>query len=149
MLGSIRLMYVGAVVTLADLIFGAVVAGRDNADWVKHQDARKLSVRVAAEHNHTMAGALDLTAVLGGALGIVCWLVIARACRRGRSWTRIAATVLLALNTASLVTVLLATHNDAGIKTTSLLVWIIGLAATISLWGRQATNFFLAWHRDR
>ena len=113
-LGSIRLMYVGAVVTLADLIFGAVVAGRDNADWVKHQDARKLSVRVAAEHNHTMAGALDLTTVLGGALGIVCWLVIARACRRGRSWTRIAATVLLALNTASLVTVLLATHNDAG-----------------------------------
>ena len=83
-----------------------------------------------------MAGALDLTTVLGGALGIVCWLVIARACRRGRSWTRVAATVLLALNTASLVTVLLATHNDDGIKTTSLLVWIIGLAATIPLWGR-------------
>ena len=148
-LGSIRLMYLGAVVTLADLIFGAVIAGRDNAYWVKYQNARGLVVRVAAEHNHTMAGALDLTTVLGGALGIVCWLVIARACRRGRSWSRIAATVLLALNTASLVTVLLATQNDVGVKTTSLLVWIIGLAATIPLWGPQASNFFLAWRRDR
>ena len=72
--------------------------------------------------------------MLGGAIGIVCWLVIARACRRGRSWTRVAATVLLALNTASLLTVLLATKNDAGVKTMSLLVWIIGLAATIPLW---------------
>jgi hypothetical protein len=94
-----------------------------------------------------MAVNLDLTTVLGGAIGIVCWLVIARACRRGRSWTRIAGTVLLALNTASLLTVLLATQNDAGVKTTSLLVWIIGLAATIPLWGRQASTFFLAWRR--
>ena len=148
-LGSIRLMYIGAVVTLADLITGAVVAGRDNADWVNHQHARRLAARVAAEHNHTMAGTLDLTTVLGGALGIVCWLVIARACRRGRSWTQIAGTVLLALNTASALTVLLATHNDVGVKTTSLLVWIVGLAATIPLWSRQATNFFRAWRRDR
>ena len=95
-----------------------------------------------------MAGALDVTAVLGGAIGIVCWLVIAAACRRARSWTRIAGTVLLALNTASLLTVLLATHNDRRVKTASLLVWIIGLAATIPLWGRQASDFFLAWRKQ-
>ena len=146
-LGSIRLMYVGAVVTLADLIFGAVAAARDNAYWVKHQNAARLAVRLAAKHNQTMAGVLDLTTVLGGALGIVCWLVIARACRRGRSWTRVASTVLLALNTAGLLTVLLATHDDVGVKTASLLVWIVGLAATIPLWGGQAGNFFLAWRR--
>jgi serine/threonine protein kinase len=146
-LGAIRLMYVGAVVTLADVIFGALVAASDNAFWVKHQNAFRLPVRVAAAHNHTTAGALDLTAVLGGAIGIVCWFVIAAACRRARSWTRIAGTVLLALNTVSLLTVLLATHNDPAVKTASLLVWIIGLAATIPLWGRQASNFFLAWRK--
>jgi serine/threonine protein kinase len=146
-LGSIRLMYIGAAVTVADLIIGAVVASNDNTDWVKHQDAVRLAVRVAARHNHTMAGTLDAVTVFGGAIGIVCWLVIARALRRGRSWTRIAGTVLLALNTASLLTVLLATHNDPGVKTASLLVWIIGLAAAIPLWGRQASNFFQAWRR--
>jgi hypothetical protein len=146
-LGSIRLMYVGAVVTLADLIFGAVAAARDNAYWDKHKNAVRLAVRIAAKHNQTMAGILDLTTVLGGAIGIVCWLVIARACRRGRSWTRIAATVLLALDTAGMLTVLLATHDDVGAKTTSLLVWIIGLAATVPLWGKQARTFFATWRR--
>jgi serine/threonine protein kinase len=146
-LGSIRLMYIGAAVTVADLIIGAAIAARDNADWVKHQHALRLAARVAAQQNHTMAVTLDATTVFGGAVGIVCWLVIARACRRGRSWSRIAGTVLLALNTASLLTVLLATHADPGVKTASLLVWIIGLAATIPLWGRQASNFFQAWRR--
>jgi serine/threonine protein kinase len=146
-LGSIRLMYVGAVVTLADLILGALIASRDNAYWAKHKDALRAGVRIAAKHNQTMAGALDLTAVLGGAIGIVCWLVIARACRRGRAWTRIAGTVLLALDTASLLTILLITHNDVGTKTAALLVWIIGLAAVIPLWGRQASNFFRTWRK--
>ena len=147
-LGAIRLMYVGAMVTLADLIFGTVAAANENAYWVKHRYALNSAVRVAAKHNQTVAGALDATTLLGGALGIVCWLVIARACRRGRSWTRTAGTVLLALNTASLLTVLLATHNDPTVKTASLIVWIIGLAAAVPLWGRQAGDFFLAWRRD-
>jgi hypothetical protein len=100
-----------------------------------------------AKHSHTMAATLDSTAVLGGAIGIICWLVVAAACRRGRSWTRVAGTVLLALDTAILLTVLLATHNDPGVKAASLVVWIIGLAAAVPLWGRQARNFFLAWRK--
>jgi serine/threonine protein kinase len=146
-LGSIRLMYLGAAVTLADVIIGAVVAARDNAYWVNHQHAARLAIRLAAKHNQQMAGALDLTVVLGGAIGIVCWLVIARACRRGRSWTRIAGTILLALDTAGLLTVLLATHNDPAVKAASLVVWILGLAAVVPLWGRQASNFFLSWRK--
>jgi hypothetical protein len=94
-----------------------------------------------------MAGALYLTTVLGGALGIACWLVMAAACRRARPWTRVAATVLLALDTASLLTVLLYTHDDPGAKAASIVVWIVGLAATIPLWTGQATTFFLAWRR--
>jgi hypothetical protein len=142
-LGAIRLMYVGAAVTVAQVIFGAVVAATDNAYWLKY----RYRFPVVAKHTHTMAATLDATAVLGGAIGIICWLVVAAACRRGRSWTRIAGTVLLALDTAILLTVLLATHNDPGVKAASLVVWIIGLAAAVPLWGRQARNFFLAWRK--
>ena len=146
MLGAVRLMYVGAGVTLIDLILGSIVAENDNNYWSKHRYATG-TLGLAAKHHQTIAGILDVTTALGGAIGIVCWLVIAWACRRGRSWTRIAGTVLLALNTASLLTVLLATHDDPAVKTASLLVWIIGVAATIPLWGRQASNFFLAWRK--
>jgi hypothetical protein len=148
-LGSIRLMYIGAAATLANLIVGAVVASRDNAYWTAHQHAFHLAVRLAAKHDQQMAGALDLTTVVGGALGIACWLVMATACRRARPWTRVAATVLLALDTASLLTVLLYTHDDPGAKAASIVVWIVGLAATIPLWTRQATNFFLTWRRQQ
>ena len=55
--------------------------------------------------------------------------------------------MLLALDTAILLTVLLATHNDPGVKAASLVVWIIGLAAAVPLWGRQARNFYLAWRK--
>ena len=37
--------------------------------------------------------------------------------------------------------------NVLAAGTASLLVWIIGLAAVIPLWGRQASNFFLAWRK--
>ena len=140
-------MYVGAVVTLVDLILGSLVAESDNNYWSTYRYAASRALRITAKHHQTMASTLDVTTALGGAIGIVCWLVIAAACRRAHSWTRIAGTVLLALDTASLLTVLLATHNDPGVKAASLVVWIIGLAATIPLWGRQASAFFLAWRR--
>jgi hypothetical protein len=142
-LGAIRLMYVGAAVTLVDLIFGSVVAQSDSRYWSRYE----YTFPVAARNHQAMAAILDTTTALGGAIGIVCWLVIATACRRGRSWTRVAGTVLLVLDTASLLTVLLATHNDPGVKAASLVVWILGLAAVIPLWGRQASNFFLTWRR--
>jgi hypothetical protein len=142
-LGSIRLMYVGAVVTLVDLILGSLVAESDSNYWSRY----RYVFPVAARHHQAMASVLDTTTALGGAIGIVCWLVIAAACRRGHSWTRVAGTVLLVLDTVTLLTVLLATHDDPGVKAASLVVWIIGLAAVIPLWGRQASNFFLAWRR--
>jgi Protein kinase domain len=144
-LSAVRLMYLGAAITLLDVILGALAAAVHEAYWVKYQNAVRPSVRVAAQHAQTAAGLLDLTVVVGGAVGIVCWLVVATACRRGRSWTRIASTVLLTLDAACLVTDLVNIHSDLGVNAISLIVWIIGVAATVPLWGRQASNFFAAW----
>ncbi len=94
-----------------------------------------------------MAGEIGLVVGLGGLLGVVCWLVIAAACRRGRGWTRTVATVLLGLDTAGLLTILLGTDNDPTVRVTTVIIWIIGLAATILLWGRQARDFFAYYRR--
>jgi hypothetical protein len=168
-LGAARLMYLGAVVTALNVLFGSLVKVRYNDDAVgytsradnyttaaaahpgtllgKRYSAIAKTAADAAKHSSTMAGDIGLVVGLGGLIGVVCWLVMAAACRRGRAWTRTAAIVLLGLDTAGLLTILLGTDNDPTVRVTSVIIWIIGLAATIPLWGRQAREFFSYYRR--
>ncbi len=168
-LGAARLMYLGAVVTALNVLFGSLVKVRyndDAADYTSRADTYTTAAAAhsgtllgkrysaiaktateAAKHSSTMAGDIGLVVGLGGLIGVVCWLVMAAACRRGRGWTRTAAIVLLGVDTAGLLTVLLGTDNDPTVRFTSVVIWIIGLAATIPLWGRQARDFFAYFRR--
>jgi hypothetical protein len=123
-----RLMYLGSAVTLLYVIFGAAAA--------HHYDLLR---------QYKMAGDVALTAGWGGAIGTVCWIVVATSCRRGHGWTRIAATILLALHTVGMLTVLLETHGDPAVRVATIAIWAIGLAAMILLWTHQAYAFFFAW----
>jgi hypothetical protein len=148
-------MYLGAVATLLYLIFGAIAETRDDHYAELHplrlKQPHALAVKhayaLAVKQAHTMAGDLALTAVIGGSIGIVCWIVVATSSRRGHGWTRIAATILLALHTVGMLIDLLATHGDPAVKVTVVIIWIIGLASVILLWGQQASQFFLAWRK--
>jgi Protein kinase domain len=166
-LGAARLMYLGATVTALNVIFGNQVKTRYTNASVndtniavqyrtaanafagtrtgRRDSAAAASATEAARHASTMAGEIAFVVGLGGLIGVVCWLVIAAACRRGRGWSRTAATVVLGFDTAGLLTILLGTHNDPTVHVTTVIIWIIGLAATIPLWGRQARDFF-AYH---
>ena len=170
-LGAARLMYLGAAVTALNVIFGSLLktsyTNTANADdniaagyRAKAASfpvarvgeraaalARANDATAAARHATAMAGEIGLVVGLGGLLGVVCWLVIAAACRRGRGWTRTVATVLLGLDTVGLLTVLIGTDNDPTVRATTVIIWIIGLAATILLWGRQARDFFAYYRR--
>jgi len=124
-----RLMYLGAAVTALYISYGTAAVARYNLT------------------HHRMAGDLTLTSVWGGAIGIVCWLFIATSCRRGRGWTRIAATILLALHTIGLLSLLVEPIDAPVVKAISIVMWVIGLAAVILLWSQEAGAFFLAWRR--
>jgi Protein kinase domain len=161
-----RLMYLGATVTALNVIFGSLVkASYTNTATIYNNLAagyrakaanfplarvgerasalaRANAAAAAAKHATTMAGEIGFVVGLGGLIGVVCWLVIAAACRRGRGWSRTVAILLLGLDTAGLLTILLGTHNDPAVGATTVVIWIIGLAATIPLWGRQARDFF-------
>jgi hypothetical protein len=154
-LGAARLMYLGALATALNVLFGAMVKARYNKTAT---DAHLVAVKFAgnargiraselANHASAMAGDIALVAGLGGVIGVVCWLVIAAACRRGRGWTPAAGTLLLGLDTAGLLVILLGTDNDPGVRVTTVIIWIIGLAAIIPLWGRQARDFFAYYRR--
>jgi Protein kinase domain len=154
-LAAARLMYLGAVVTALNILFGNLVKGRYDKTA---SDAKSTAATYAgtlrgthasgvANHFTAMAGVLGVVVGFGGLIGVVCWLVLAAAARRGRAWTRGVAILLLALYTVGLLVVLLGTHNDPGVDATSVIIWIIGLAATIPLWGRQARDFFSYYRR--
>jgi hypothetical protein len=137
---SLRLMYAGFVATVAALITSLMVFNRYSA---AADDARRPAVQSVANQ---MAG-IAAIAFLADILGLVCWIIIAVFCRRGRGWTRVAGTVLLGLYTVVMLLVLLRTHNDPGARFTTLLTWALGVAAAIPLWTQQARDFFVTWRK--
>lgn len=127
---AIRLMYAGTVATALYVLLGA-----------------------AAVHNYNVVHALKMandvrgTAVLGGAVGVMCWIAAATSARRGHGWTRGAGTVLLAIHTVGMLTDLVLLKDEVGVKATSAVIWGIGLAAVIMLWSQESGAFFQAWRR--
>jgi hypothetical protein len=71
-------------------------------------------------------------------LGIALWVWMAWANSRGRSWARIVATVLFALNTLYLV---ISVSRAGGAAILVGLSWILGLVAVIMLWQRDSSAY--------
>lgn len=125
-----RLMYAGAAATVLYVILGTAAVHRYNV-----------------MHAARMAGDVGGTAVVGGVIGVVCWIVLAMSARRGHGWTRVAATVLLAIHTVGMLSDMVLLKGEVGVKTTSAVIWGIGLAAVIMLWSGEAGAFFRSWGR--
>jgi serine/threonine kinase PknH len=138
-----RLMYAGFAATAVALVASLMVLGRYAKDAKNATNSGHPVVEAAANR---MAGAMTV-AVLADAIGLVCWVVIAMACRRGRGWTRVAGTVLLGSYTVVMLLLAFRTHNDPGARVATLLAWILGIAAATSLWTQQAREFFGHWRR--
>jgi len=138
-----RLMYGGLAATVVAFLSSLTTLGT----YARNATAAKNNFRLTLEaHENQMAGLMTV-AVVADVLGIACWVVLAIACRRGRGWTRVAGTVLLGVYTIVVLFVLGGTHNDPGARFFNLLVWVLGVAAVIPLWTRQARDFFATWGR--
>jgi hypothetical protein len=135
---AVGLMWTGLAATVCGLISNLLVYGRYS------HDAKHAFLPINREHANAMAGHIGL-AILCDVLGIVAWIWLATASRRGHGWTRIAGSVLAGLYSISALSVLLATHNDPAVKVFTLIVWVIALATVFLLWGQQARQFFAAW----
>jgi hypothetical protein len=135
---AVGLMWTGLAATLLSLIFSLMVWGRYT------HDAKHDILLINRAHANAMSGHMSV-AILGDVIGIVAWIWLATASRRGHGWTRIAGSVLAGLYSISALTILLATHNDPTVKVFTLLVWVIALAAVFLLWSQQARQFFAAW----
>jgi hypothetical protein len=140
---SLRLMYAGFALTVAALVTTAVVFGRYSHDATVAKNAGFTRIENTA---NTVAG-IAAIAIFADVIGLICWVVLAVACRRGRGWTRVAGTVLLVLYTIIMALVLARTHNDPGARFTTLVTWMLGVAAVIPLWTSSAREFFYKWRK--
>jgi len=131
MVTAVRLMYAGAAYALVWAI-GTIAVW---ASIVRHHP-------IAGDHR--LAGAAALAIVVSAA-DIALWLGIARACRRGRSGARTAGTVLFALHTLGVLSVVASAQAGLGAdKVLTLVGWLIGLGAVVALWQRSSSAFFAA-----
>jgi serine/threonine protein kinase len=131
MVTAVRLMYAGAAYALVWAI-GTIAVW---ASIVRNHP-------IAADHR--LAGAVGL-AVIVCAADIALWLGIARACRRGRGGARVAGTVLFALHTLGVLSVVASAQAGLGpAKVLTLIGWLIGCAAVVALWQRPSSAYFTA-----
>jgi serine/threonine protein kinase len=140
---AVGLMYTGFAVTLIDAISSSLVYGRYDDEVGRYTLAGRTA---AADNANSMSGAAAV-GMLADYLGLVCWLWLAVAARRGNGWTRIAGTALLGIYSACTLFILLGTRHDPGVQFMTVVVWAIGVAAVIPLWSQQAREFFFAWRR--
>ncbi len=134
MVTAVRLMYAGAAYALVWAI-GVITV---SASIVKNHPV------VTAGGDHRLAGAVTLAVFLSIA-EIALWLGIARACRRGSNGARVTGTVLFAVDTLGLLGVVVSSQPGLGpAKVLTLIGWLIGCGAVVSLWQRPSSAFFHA-----
>jgi len=134
------LMWTGLGATVCQLIASLLVWGRYS------HDAKHDLLLINREHANAMAGHIAV-AIFADLLGLIAWIWLATATRRGRGWTSIVGSVLAGLYSIIALTILLATHNDPGVKVFTLIVWVFALASVFLLWSQQTRQFFTAWRR--
>jgi hypothetical protein len=129
---AIGLMYAGAAYALVEAIGVIVVASA----IISKRPVQATAGQV------TVGGVVALTVVLS-VIEIALWLGIARACRAGRSWARVAGTVLFGLHTLGFLGVLVNPHSGLGpTKVLTTLSWLIACGAVVFLWQRPSSAFF-------
>jgi hypothetical protein len=130
-INAVRLMYVGGGLSILGLIF-EIIALSSFTSALKKSDP---GISLSRIHS------LETTQIV--TLAIICalWILMAITNRRGRSWARIVASVLFALNTILLLVAVSQTGIQAGIAV-DVLNWLIGLGAIILLWRKDSTAYF-------
>jgi hypothetical protein len=90
-------------------------------------------------------GSEMVVAAVSCVVQVTVWLLLARACRRGKNWARVASTAFFGLYTVvALLALIRYTHFAAGFIGTVLIAatWLIGGGSVLLLWQRRSGVFF-------
>jgi hypothetical protein len=133
--GAIRAMYAGAVASLIYAIIFLATLSTTTSNF------RQRSPSLTASQASGLHQALMISGIVAGVLAIGLWILVARACSRGRGWARIVGTVLFAILTLDLLGGL-AVPFAIPVKILAVVVWLAGLTAVVLLWRGSSRAFF-------
>jgi hypothetical protein len=127
-----RVMYAGAAASLIGVAIDFATLGSLKSDI--HNRSPKLTPSQLTTAEHIAIAEFIVAGLIGAAL----WIFVAQVCRTGKNWGRILATVLFGIDTLAQ----LFTPLGGGARIYAILIWLIGLAATVLLWQRPSTEYF-------
>jgi serine/threonine protein kinase len=136
---AVWLMYAGAAVTALYAILGFPAYSHLS------QIGTDSPVTVAQQNAYDASGIVLLFVILAGFLGVAGWLVCAFGVRRGRQWGAIVGSVLFGVDALVVLFVMVGAPGAPVPKAMSVVVWAIGLVATIFMWGREPRGFYRAF----
>lgn len=142
LLTAVKVMYAGAAVSLIQAVL-----------YLTTENATRAAI--AAKNPHlatstlnTVAQAGVIVGAVGGLIAVVAFLGIARACRQGKNWARVTATVLLvvalcgtAYDLSSAVAQIVAIFN--------VVLSLMGFAAVVLLWLPTSGAYFRFFRRPQ
>jgi hypothetical protein len=134
-LNAVKLMVVGAALSGLGVVINLVTIGSLKSA-IRANDPTLTSTQL----NATEAVAVGFV-VAFGLIGIGLWLWMAWANRKGRSWARVVASVLFALNTIGVFFSLARPHASVGLIFT-ILVWLVGAGAIGLIWSKQSAPYY-------
>jgi hypothetical protein len=130
---AIRLMWIGAALSAVSAVIAAATVSNLRDAILKVHPGYSAAQVSSAERGQAFLY------IFVGVISVGLWLWMSFVTRSGKPWTRIVATVLFVVNTVYTALTLAATALGLIVV---LLLWVAGLAATILLWRRPATEFF-------
>ena len=134
---AVKLMYLGAAVSVVSLIVSLATAGGLKSAIRKAQP--KLT---PAQVNNTATFLITAT-VISGLLGAGLWLWMAWANKRGRSWARIVSSVFFGIATLDTV-VGITRPGDLLTRIITVVIWVIGVGAIVLLWRPESSAYYQA-----
>ncbi|MEP7024906.1 MAG: hypothetical protein ABJB47_14135 [Actinomycetota bacterium] len=132
---AVRLMYIGAALSVAGLIITLVTVGSLKSVILKANPT------FTDSQLHTAEVGAVIVYVVSGLIAVGLWIWMALKNQAGKSWARITATVFFGLNTLFLLLSLVRPHAGLALVL-GVLDWLVGLGATILLWRRESSQFF-------
>jgi hypothetical protein len=135
-MNALRLMYIGGAATVVSVVVSTL------ATIHLSSLAGPSPYTTAQNAAYDAEGLVALFGLFGGVLGVIMWFVLTIPVRRGRKWGAVVGTVLFGIQTISMLFLLVGATGAPMVKVFSVIVWGLGLAATVILWGRPARAFY-------
>ena len=136
---AIWLMYAGAAVTTLYTLLGFPAYARLSKMGTNHP------ITPLQQQAYDSAGIVLGFVIVAGFMGIAGWLISAQAVSRGRRWGATFGTVLFGIDALVALFVLVGAWGAPVAKALTVVVWAVGLVATIFLWGRESRAFYRAF----